>query len=83
MQDAKEKKNRTRWLYGKLDRADKLTNILSGLLQEEPDYNSIVAELVGCSMCSYENGSNSIDDNGADIGDELERLQDLLLEYDC
>lgn len=64
MKDAK-----TRFLYGKIGSSDRLADVLAELLQEEPDYDSIVAEIVGCSMCYYQNGYNSIDDNGADFGD--------------
>lgn len=70
MQDAKKRSPKTRFLYGRIENCDKLADVLAELLQDEPDYNSIVAELVGCSMCSYENGSNSIDDNGSDVGDD-------------
>lgn len=71
MQDAKKKKERSSWLYGKLDRADKLTNILAELLEDEPDFDSIVAELVGCSMCDVERGDYTVDENGDDLGDSV------------
>lgn len=71
MQDAKKKKERSNWLYGKLDRADKLTNILAELLEDKPDFDSIVAELVGCSMCDVERGDYTVDENGDDLGDSV------------
>ena len=71
MQDAKEKNNRSKWLYGKIDRADKLTKILEELLEDEPDFDSIVAGLVGCSMCDVERGEYTVDDNGDDLGDSV------------
>lgn len=86
MKDA-NKKNRSRLIYGKLrpsyDLTDRLAEILANLVQEEPDYAAITSQLAGVSMCAYENGSNSIDDNGDDVGDELERFQDCFLNYDC
>ena len=71
MQDAKEKKNRSKWLYGRIDKADKLADVLEELLNDEPDYNSIVANLVGCSMCDVERGEYTVDDNGGDLGDNV------------
>ena len=82
MKDASKKKRST-WIYVRTEKADRLADVLAGHLQDEPDYNSILANLVGCTMCAYENGSNSIDDNGDDVGDELERFQDYFLNYDC
>ena len=72
MQDAKEKekKSRSRWLYGRIDKADKLADVLEELLNDEPDYNSIVANLVGCSMCDIERGDYTVDENGSDVGDD-------------
>ena len=71
MQDAKEKNNRSKWLYGKIDRADKLTKILEEMLEDEPDFDSIVAGLVGCSMCDVERGDYTVDENGDDLGDSV------------
>lgn len=76
MQDAK-----SRFLYGRIGNHDKLAEVLAELLQDEPDYDSIVAELVGCSMCSYRNGRDSIDDNGDDIGDDYDRNNRLNFEF--
>ena len=69
MKDAKKRNSKTRFLYGKIGSSDRLADVLAELIQDEPDYNLILAELVGCSMCSYQNGYDSIDDNGADFGD--------------
>ncbi len=76
MQDAK-----SRFLYGRIENYDKLSEVLSELLQDEPDYDSIVAELVGCSMCCYQNGSDSIDDNGSDVGDNFDNGDCLNYEF--
>lgn len=35
------------------------------------EYNELMAQLAGVSMCAWENGYNSIDDNGADFGDDV------------
>lgn len=74
MKDA-NKKNRSRLIYGKLrpsyDLTDRLTEILANLVQEEPDYAAITAQLAGVSMCAFENGYNSVDDNGDDLGDDV------------
>ena len=47
-----------------------LTDDYGDLWELEPDYAAIMAELAGCSMVAWEQGSNSIDDNGADYGDD-------------
>ena len=39
------------------------------------EYNEVMAQLAGISMCAWETGRNSIDENGADFGD--------LFDYDC
>ena len=71
MQDAKKRSPKTRFLYGRIENCDKLADVLAELLQDEPDYNSIVAELVGCSMCDVERGEYTVDENGDDIGDSV------------
>jgi len=35
------------------------------------EYNALMAQLAGVSMCAFENGYNSVDDNGADLGDDV------------
>lgn len=65
------KNNRSRWLYGRIT-PDRLTEVLAELLQEEPDYNAIIAEAVGCSMADWQRGEYSVDDSGDDFGDDLD-----------
>ena len=60
------KKSRWDWLRPDYD----LTDDYGDLWELEPDYAAIMAELAGCSMVAWESGSNDIDDNGADIGDD-------------
>ena len=60
------KKSRWDWLRPDYD----LTDDYGDLFDLEPDYAAIMAELAGCSMVAWESGSNDIDDNGADIGDD-------------
>ena len=54
-----------------------LTDDYGDLFELEPDYAAIMAELAGCSMVAWESGSNSIDDNGADVGDDCNADADL------
>lgn len=35
------------------------------------EYNALMAQLAGVSMCAFENGYNSVDDNGDDFGDDV------------
>ena len=60
------KKTKWDWLRTDYD----LTEDYGDLFELEPDYAAIMAELAGCSMVAWEQGSNSIDDNGADTGDD-------------
>ena len=62
------KKTKWDWLRPDYD----LTDDYADLLDAEPDYAAIMAELAGCSMVAWESGSNSIDDNGADYGDGVD-----------
>ena len=61
--------SKTRWDWLRPDYD--LTDDYADLLDAEPDYAAIMAELAGCSMVAWESGSNSIDDNGADYGDDV------------
>ena len=60
------KKTKWDWLRPDYD----LTEDYGDLYALEPDYAAIMAELAGCSMVAWESGANSIDDNGADYGDD-------------
>ena len=60
------KKSRWDWLRPDYD----LTDDYADLFELEPDYAAVMAELAGCSMVAWESGYNSIDDNGADYGDD-------------
>ena len=60
------KKSRWDWLRPDYD----MTDDYGDLFDLEPDYAAIMAELAGCSMVAWESGSNDIDDNGADAGDD-------------
>lgn len=74
MKDAKKRNGKTHFIYGRIEKYDKLADVLAEMLEDEPDYNSIIANLAGCSMCNYEIGHDSIDDNGVDIGDDVDGL---------
>ena len=63
------KNKRSEWLYGRIS-PDKTLEVLQELLNEEPDYNAILANLAGCSMASAERGDFGVDDSGDDLGDD-------------
>ena len=65
------KNNRSQWLYGRIV-PDQLTETLAELLNEEPDYDAIIAEAVGCSMADWQRGEYGVDENGDDLGDYLD-----------
>ena len=67
------KKTRWDWLRPDYD----LTDDYADLLDAEPDYAAVMAELAGCSMVALEAGANDIDDNGADTGDDCTPDPDL------
>ena len=51
--------------------ADYSQELYEEMLQDEPDFDSIVAGLVGCSMCDVERGDYTVDENGDDLGDSV------------
>lgn len=63
-----QRKTNWDWLRPDYD----LTDDYADLLDAEPDYAAIMAELAGCSMVAWESGYNDVDDNGADLGDGID-----------
>lgn len=48
-----------------------LTDVLADILAEEADYRVITARLAGCSMVAIERNDYTVDDNGNDLGDDV------------
>lgn len=76
MKDA-NKKNRkpgkkATYLFARFRPSYDLTDVLADLLAEEPDYNRLTAELAGVSMVAVEKGEYTVDDNGDDLGDNVD-----------
>ncbi|MBQ6616323.1 MAG: hypothetical protein IJH67_08135 [Thermoguttaceae bacterium] len=72
MKDAKKQNwNVSRYLFAKLRKSYDLTDFYAELLQDEPDYNRLTAELAGVSMVAVERGDIYVDDNGDDLGDDV------------
>lgn len=80
MKDAKNqnlKKNRkpgkkATYLFARLRPSYDLTDVLAELLTDEPDYTRLTAELAGVSMVAVERGDYTVDDNGNDLGDNVD-----------
>ena len=62
--------NKTKWDWLRPDYD--LTDDYGDLFELEPDYAAIMAELAGCSMVAWESGYNDVDDNGSDLGDDVD-----------
>lgn len=66
-QNKKSKKSPFSFLRPSYD----LTDVLADLLSEEADYRVITARLAGCSMVAIERNDYTVDDNGNDLGDDV------------
>ena len=60
--------SKTCWLRPNYD----LTDVLADILATEADYALIVAQLAGCSMVAAERYDFDVDDNGSDLGDDVD-----------
>lgn len=60
--------SKTCWLRPNYD----LTDVLADILATEADYALIVAQLAGCSMVAAERYDFDVDDNGDDLGDNVD-----------
>jgi len=72
MKDAKKKNKKSTYLFARLRPSYDLTDVLAELLTDEPDYTRLTAELAGVSMVAVERGDYTVDDNGNDLGDNVE-----------
>lgn len=66
-QNKKKKKSPFSFLRPSYD----LTDVLADILSEEADYRVITARLAGCSMVAIERNDYTVDDNGNDLGDDV------------
>ena len=71
MKDAQKKNKKSTYLFARLRPSYDLTDVLADLLADEPDYNRLTAELAGVSMVAVERGEYNVDDNGDDVGDNV------------
>lgn len=60
------------YLFARLRPSYDLTDVLADLLADEPDYNRLTAELAGVSMVAVEKGEYTVDDDGNDLGDNVD-----------
>ena len=72
MKDAQKKNKKSTYLFARLRPSYDLTDVLTELLADEPDYNRLTAELAGVSMVAVERGNYTVDDNGNDLGDNVD-----------
>ncbi len=70
--DAKKNHKKATYLFARLRPSYDLTDILADLLADEPDYNRLTAELAGVSMVAVERGEYTVDDDGNDLGDNVD-----------
>lgn len=72
MKDAQKKNHKkATFLFARLRPSYDLTDVLADLLADEPDYTRLTAELAGVSMVAVERGEYNVDDNGDDLGDNV------------
>lgn len=72
MKDAKKKNKKSTYLFARLRPSYDLTDVLTELLADEPDYTRLTAELAGVSMVAVERGEYSVDESGDDVGDNVD-----------
>ena len=75
MKDANKKNRKNKkatYLFARLRPSYDLTDVLAELLTDEPDYTRLTAELAGVSMVAVERGDYTVDDNGNDLGDNVD-----------
>lgn len=70
--DAQKKNKKSTYLFARLRPSYDLTDVLAELLADEPDYTRLTAELAGVSMVAVERGEYNVDDNGDDVGDNVD-----------
>lgn len=72
MKDAQKKNKKSTYLFARLRPSYDLTDVLTELLADEPDYNRLTAELAGVSMVAVQRGDIYCDESGDDLGDDVE-----------
>ena len=72
MKDAQKKNKKSTYLFARLRPSYDLTDVLTELLADEPDYNRLTAELAGVSMVAVQRGDIYCDESGDDVGDGVD-----------